>query len=272
MYRLLLLALIVYALIVALSWAFQERLLYLPQVPGRDLVASPADRGWRHESVALEAADGTRLHGWWLPVAEARAGLIFFHGNAGNISHRLESLAIFRRLDLSVLIIDYRGYGQSEGKPSEAGLREDARAAWRHLREARGMPAEKIMLFGRSLGSAVASELAREHSPGALILESPFRSAPEMAQAAYPFLPARWLTRMDYDNEAHVQAVTAPTLVIHARDDEIIPIEQGRAVHAAAAGPKAFLELQGGHNTAFLEDRAKYVQGIDRFLKEKAGM
>lgn len=272
MLRLFIYVAIAYAIVVVLAWAMQDRLLYLRGVPTRELEATPADRGWSYETVSLRTEDGVDLHAWWLPVADARASLIFFHGNAGNISHRLESLAQFRELGLSVLILDYRGYGQSEGRPSEDGLRLDARAAWDHVRRVRDVSAERIVLFGRSLGSAVASELAREHPPGALMLESPFRSVPAMAQAAYPFLPARWLTRMDYANEDYVREVAAPTLVVHSRDDEIIPYEQGRAVFEAAAGPKAMLTLSGGHNTAFLESRARYIEGLDRFLRDKAGL
>jgi uncharacterized protein len=268
MLRLLISASLIYLTIVALVWVFQDRLLYLPNMPTRSLEATPAEWGWEYEAVDLTAEDGTRLHAWWIPAPDARASLIFFHGNAGNISHRMASLEIFRDLGLNVLILDYRGYGESEGRPSEPGLRQDARAAWQHVREERGVPAESIVLFGRSLGSAVASELAREYSPGALILESPFRSVPEMAQAVYPFLPARWLARMDYDNEAYVRDVTGPTLVIHSRDDEIIPYNQGQAVYEAAAGPKKLLTLRGGHNTGFLDSRANYLSGIDRFLSE----
>ncbi|MCP1728584.1 fermentation-respiration switch protein FrsA (DUF1100 family) [Natronospira proteinivora] len=272
MLRWLMIFAVAYLAVLALLWVFQNHLLYQPNMPTRDLQADPAERGWEYEDVHLSTGDGVELHGWWIPASEARASLIFFHGNAGNISHRLESIAIFRELGLSVLIIDYRGYGQSEGSPSEGGLRQDARAAWTHLREDRQIPAEDIVLFGRSLGSAVASELAREHQPGAVILESAFRSVPEMAQAVYPFFPARWLARMDYDNEAYVQDIQAPLLMVHSEDDEIIPYEQGRAVYETANQPKDFLTLQGGHNTGFLDSRQRYIQGLDQFLSELAGL
>jgi len=259
MLRWLLYPLIAYLLLLGFLWVMQERMLYMPNTPSRALEASPADRGWDYEDVTLETEDGVRVHGWWLPVDSPRGSLIFFHGNAGNISHRLASLSIFRDLGLSVLIIDYRGYGESEGSPSEAGFYRDAQAAWDHLRQERGVPASEIILFGRSLGAAVASGLAAslpaEDSAGAVILESPFRSVPEMAQALYPFLPARWLTRMDYDNEKHVQSIEAPLLIIHSEDDEIVPYAQGRAVYEAASSPKTFLGLSGGHNTGFFENQ-----------------
>lgn len=271
MLRLLLMAIGVYLGILVLMWLFQDRLLYLPSMPGRELQASPADRGWEYEDLELIAEDGTRLHAWWVPAPEARGSLIFFHGNAGNISHRLHSIEIFRNLGLSVLILDYRGYGQSEGRPSEAGLYQDARAAWDHLLEERGVPAEEVVLFGRSLGSGVAAWLGQTVTPAGVILESSFRSVPDMAQTVYPFLPARWLARMDYPTEDYVQNLEAPVLVIHSEDDEIIPFQQGRAVYQAANEPKQFLTLRGGHNTGFLDSREVYVSGLDDFLSKVLG-
>ncbi|WP_254276682.1 alpha/beta hydrolase [Halomonas sp. 3H] len=268
---------LVYLLVVALAWAFQERLLYLPHM-GREPIGTPADRGLAWSPVTLETEDGLALDAWWLPHERPRASLLFLHGNAGNLSHRLDSLAQFHRLGLSVLILDYRGYGRSEGRPSEEGLALDARAGWRWLREAAGLAPEEIVLFGRSLGAAVAAELTmtleaeglEEDGPAAVILESPFRSVPKLGQRLYPFLPARWLARVSHDTEAHVQGVEAPLLVIHSRDDEIIPFSEGEAVYRAARDPKRLLEIRGGHNTGFLESEPDYSAGIDAFLTELA--
>ncbi len=176
-----------------------------------------------------------------------------------------------------MLILDYRGYGRSEGRPSEAGLARDARAGWRWLREEAGSAPEEIVLFGRSLGAAVAAELAEAREaegerPAAVILESPFRSVPELAQRVYPFLPARWLARFSHDTESHVRGVTAPLLVIHSRDDEIIPFAEGEAVYSAAREPKRLLEIRGGHNTGFLDSEPDYSEGIDAFLSELADL
>ncbi|MDP3534801.1 MAG: alpha/beta hydrolase [Halomonas sp.] len=266
---------IIYALLVALMWAFQERLLYLPNA-GREHIATPSDRGLVWEAVTLNTEDNVALDAWWVPAPNPRASLLFFHGNAGNISHRLESIAQFQRLGLSVLIIDYRGYGRSEGSPSEAGTALDARAAWQWLRD-EGNETDEIVVFGRSLGAAVAAELAaslEEHhaAPAAVILESPFRSVPELAQQLYPFLPARWLARIDYPVESYVTQISAPLLVIHSRDDEIIPFTQGEAVYQAAQEPKQLLEIQGGHNTGFLDSEPTYSESIDAFLREAVGL
>ncbi len=267
---------LVYLLVVALAWAFQERLLYLPHM-GREPIGTPADRGLAWEPVLLETEDGLALDAWWLPHERPRGSLLFLHGNAGNISHRLDSLVQLHRLGLSVLILDYRGYGRSEGRPSEAGLALDALAGWRWLREEADQAPEEVVLFGRSLGAAVAAELAEEREaqgerPAAVILESPFRSVPELAQRVYPFLPARWLARFSHATESHVGGITAPLLVIHSRDDEIIPFAEGEAVYRAARDPKRLLEIRGGHNTGFLESEPDYSEGIDGFLVEVGGL
>ncbi|AQU83531.1 MAG: alpha/beta hydrolase [Halomonas sp.] len=267
---------LIYALVVALMWAFQDRLLYLPNA-GREHIATPADRGLAWEAVTLTTEDDVALDAWWIPAPEPRASLLFFHGNAGNISHRLESIAQFHRLGLSVLIIDYRGYGRSEGRPSEAGTALDARAAWHWLRDEAKQEADEIVLFGRSLGAAVAAELVasleeQQTAPAAVILESPFRSVPELAQQLYPFLPARWLARINYPVETYVARISVPLLVIHSRDDEIIPFAEGEAVYRAAQEPKQLLEIHGGHNTGFRDSEPAYSEGIDAFLREIVGV
>ncbi|WP_355659637.1 alpha/beta hydrolase [Halomonas salifodinae] len=274
MLRFAVLLLVAYGLVVALAWAFQERLLYLPHL-GRDPIATPADRGLSFDAVTLTTEDGLALDAWWLPAEAPRGTLLFFHGNAGNISHRLASLVQFHRLGLSVLILDYRGYGQSEGRPSETGTARDARAAWQWLMARDEAPGE-VVLFGRSLGAAVATELGAALSaagtpPGAVILESPFRSVPALGQRLYPFLPVRWLARLEYEVEGRVAEIAAPLLVIHSRDDEIIPFAEGQAVHAAAGEPKALLVIGGGHNTGFLDSEPEYSAGIDAFL-DSAGL
>jgi uncharacterized protein len=252
-----------YALTVLLAFVFQERLLFLPF---GDVTVTPAQRGMSYEDVELRTADGVRLHGWFVPHPESRAILLFFHGNAGNISHRLDSLAIFHRLGLSTLIIDYRGYGRSEGRPTEAGTYRDAEAAWSYLVEERGTDSGEIVLFGRSLGAAVAAWLAARRSPRAVILESGFTSVPELGAELYPFLPVRTLARLEYDTRAQLREVHAPVLIVHSREDEIIPFHHALRLYEAAAAPKTLLELQGDHNRGFLISGERYVSGLDAFL------
>lgn len=255
----------VYALLVALTWARQESMLFLPSFPSRDLVATPAAVGLGYESVELGTDSGETLHGWFVPAQPERAVLLFFHGNAGNISHRLDSLRIFHDLGLSVLIIDYQGYGRSTGRPSEQGTYEDALAAWEYLVDQRRIDPRRIVLFGRSLGGAVAAWLATQHAPRALIVESAFRSVPDLAAEIYWFLPVRLLARIHYPLESLLARVSVPVLVVHSRDDEIIPFHHGEALHAAGADSE-LLVLSGDHNTGFLHDQASYRAGLDAFL------
>lgn len=258
-----------YGAICAIVWATQDRLIYFPE---RELALTPRVYKFDYGDVSLSTEDGVRLHGWFVPAPRARATLLYLHGNGGNISHRLEKIAIFRALGLDVLIVDYRGYGKSEGSPDEQGTYRDARAAWVHLTQQRGLAPARIIVYGESLGGAVAStlaaELSAERAPRALIVESSFTSAADLGQELYPWLPVRWLSRYRYDGRAAIAKVRAPVLVIHSRADEIIPFRHGEALFAAANEPKRFLEIRGGHNDGFLSSGAQYVEGIDAFLRE----
>jgi len=262
----LIIALLIYGAILLLMYLFQARLVFLPNLPGVSSDATPADIGLDYEDVRFAAADGVRLHGWFIPALDDSPILLFMHGNAGNISHRLDSLALFHDLGLSVFIFDYRGYGHSAGRPDEDGSYLDADAAWRYLTQQRGAAPDRIVLFGRSLGAAVASHLATTTEPAALIVESAFTSVPDVAAQHYRFLPVRALARIRYDTRAHLQSVARPVLVIHSADDEIIPFTHGQALFESAREPKAFLELRGGHNDGFLANRSWYLQGLREFL------
>jgi fermentation-respiration switch protein FrsA (DUF1100 family) len=262
----------VYLLLGLMLYLFQGSMVFLANLPGRTLEAAPTDLGLDYEDVQIDTADGERLHGWYVPAPQARGVLLFFHGNAGNISHRLDSIAIFNRLGLDVLIVDYRGYGQSTGRPGEAGTYRDAQAAWDYLVGARGIAPDRIVVFGRSLGGAVGAWLASRLPPGAapaaVIIESSFTSGADMARRLYPVYPARLLTRLKYPVRDYAARLPCPVLVVHSRDDEIIPFDMGRALHAAAPEPKTFLELRGDHNAGFWISRDAYVAGLEAFLAE----
>ena len=251
-------------------YLFQGSMVFLANLPGRALDASPTDIGLDFEDISIDTADGERLHGWYVPAAEARGVLLFFHGNAGNISHRLESILIFNRLGLDVLIVDYRGYGQSSGKPSERGTYRDAQAAWDFLTRQREIAPDHIVVFGRSLGGAVGawlvSRLSDHQQPAGVIIESSFSSGPDMARRLYPVYPARLLARLKYPVVDYAAEIRCPALVVHSRDDEIIPFAMGRAIHAAIRTPKEFIELRGDHNTGFWISREHYATGLDQFL------
>lgn len=254
-----------YGLIVAFVYATQGRMLYLPEIPGRNLDATPHAIGLEYEDVWIETDDGVAIHGWFVP-APGNDVLLFFHGNAGNISHRLGSIQQFHGLGQSVFIIDYRGYGQSGGKPKEPGMYLDADAAWRYLTNTRGVRSSDIVVFGRSLGASVAAKLASRHRPRALIIESSFTSVPDIAQELYPWLPARWLTRLRHATRDYVRDVNCPVLVVHSRDDDIIPYHHGQAIFDAAREPRAFLEIRGTHNDAIIRDERNYLAGLRDFL------
>jgi len=243
--------------------------VFLANMPGRALTASPGDIGLDYEDVSLTTPDAETLHGWYVPAADAAGVVLFFHGNAGNISHRLDSIEIFHQLGLDVLIIDYRGYGRSSGSPGEQGTYTDAQTAWDYLVDQRGAAPGNIVVFGRSLGGAVASWLAARTSPAAVILESCFTSGPDMAARLYPFLPARLITRIKYPVKEYVTQISSPLLVVHSRQDEIIPFDMGEAVFAAAPEPKEMLVISGDHNGGFLLNRDRYQATIGAFLERQ---
>jgi len=245
--------------------AVERALIY---VPIRELGGTPASLGLAYQDVWFQAEDGVRLHGWLVPGTRP-ATLLWCHGNAGNISHRLDNIRdIHVRLGIGVFIFDYRGYGLSEGSPSEAGLYQDARAARQALVQDLGIPAEQIAYFGRSLGAAVALELALTHPPPGLILESPFLSVRAMANRTVPGIGALFRTR--FDSLEKVGRVRTALLVLHGDADEVVPYAHGRRVYEAAAEPKAFYTIAGAHhNDTYLVGGNDYWEAWRRFLNSQ---
>lgn len=248
-------------------FVFQSNLVFYPET-GREISATPDQIGLPYEDIHLKTSDGISLHGWHIPAPQPRGTVLFLHGNAGNISHRLDSVQMFQRLGYSTLIFDYRGYGNSGGKPTEEGTYMDAEAAWRHLTEQRHIPSCRIVLFGESLGGAVGAWLAARQKPAALVIASGFTSVPDLGQQFYPYLPVRWLARIRYDTREYLRSVTAPVLIAHSPEDDIIPFEHGQALFAVANPPKQFLELAGGHNDGFIFMREAWVRVLGDFLGE----
>jgi len=197
--------------------------------------------------------------------------ILFCHGNAGNISHRLESIQVFHRLGLSTFIFDFRGYGQSEGRPTEQGTYLDAEAAWHYLVRERQMSPTEIIIFGRSLGGSIAAWLAQDHTPKALIIESTFTSVRDIAAELYPYLPVRWLCRFNYNAMDYLHQLNCPVLIVHSRDDEMISFSHGRRLFETANEPKEFLEIMGTHNEGFMTSAKRYEDGLDSFISKHAG-
>ena len=256
-------AVLVYVGLAAVLLFFQSWLVYRPS---RKVEQTPAELQLHYEEVRLTAADGTQLSAWYIPAEGARGAVLICHGNGGNIGHRLPTIWAYHQLGYSVLIFDYRGYGQSRGKPTETGTYQDAAAAWEHLVQVRKTLPERIVVFGRSLGGAVAAHLAKARRPGALILESTFTSVPELGATLYPFLPVRRLCRFSYNTLEMVKEVRCPVLVAHSPHDDMVPYAHGRTLFEAVAEPKQFLEMAGGHNDALDATGERYKDEVKAFL------
>ena len=263
------------ASLVALGWlalvavlALQERRLIF--FPTRTLAAEPADLGLSAEELSITSADGVTLHGWWIEGPGDRV-LIWYHGNAGNVGDRLHNARWFvDRLGVNVVLVDYRGYGQSGGTPDEAGVYLDGLAVYDAV-AARSVRAEDIVLFGRSLGGAVAIETALRRPVDALVLESVFRSVRALAREHYWFVPSAVIrTRMD--NESKIGRVEVPTLVLHGDRDAIVPISHGRRLFELAVRPADFHVIEGaGHNDTWLVGGRPYADAWSAFLRDTAG-
>lgn len=250
--------------------SLEKRLIFYPE---RTIWTTPADRGLSYEDVFFHTSDGVRLNGWFVPARGSKIILLWFHGNAGNIADRVENIALFHdRLGVNIFIFDYRGYGRSEGSVSEEGTYRDAEAALAYLRSRRDIDLAKIILFGRSLGAAVAVELAAKMPCAGLILESPFTSVKEMANLAFPLFPVGFLFKTKYDTLSKIKQIKVPVLVLHGDRDEIVPFSMGRRIFEAANEPKTFFTVKGaGHNDTYQRGGVAYLQALDRFLKEAAG-
>jgi uncharacterized protein len=263
-------AVLLYLAVVALLWFAESRLIYFPGAE-RSLTPPPASLQLPIQRAEFSAEDGVKLVGWVMPAAADTTAfwLLVCHGNAGNLSQfdRPAHYAGLRQLGLNLFAFDYRGYGESGGAPSEHGLYRDADAAYRYLREELGVPAERIIVFGHSLGSAVAIDLASRARVAGLIVEGGLISVVQRGQELYPFIPVRWIARTRFASIDKIPKVTAPKLLLHAVSDEVIPLSHGRRLFQAAAEPKTLVELRGTHSDAFAVDSARYFGSIAGFMK-----
>jgi pimeloyl-ACP methyl ester carboxylesterase len=256
-----------YILLLIFLFFNQRGMVYFPH---KTITATPLDIPLPYREVFLETSDGVPLCAWMVGDDNDRDVVLFCHGNAGNISHRLDSFAIFHRIGLRSFIFDYRGYGRSEGKPSEEGTYRDVEAAWQYLIDTEKIPPGRIILFGRSLGGAVAAYLAAKPDikARALILESTFTSVPDLGAQSYPFFPVRLLSRYRYNTKALLPGIHLPVLVIHSPQDEMIPFNHGKTLFDAANEPKQFLEISGSHNEGFSDCVEEYTAGLRTFLEK----
>lgn len=253
----------VWVLLSLLLYLFQPKFVYFPQ---STIDYTPDMVGLPYEDIHLLTKDNVNIHGWFIPVKEASKTLLFFHGNGGNISHRLDSLKIFHEIGLSIFIIDYRGYGLSQGSASEQGTYQDAEAAWKYLTKTRGIADKDIIIFGRSMGGAVATWLANQHTPDLLMLESTFTSIADMGKHYYPYLPTQLLARIKYASIDRIGDIQCPVLIAHSQSDEIIPYALGQRLFEKVKSTRVFMELQGGHNDGFIVSGHSYIEGIMHFI------
>ncbi len=237
--------------------------------PTKVIDRTPADEKVPYESVTITTSDGLKLEAWYMPPTRADGAVILHcHGNSGDLSNRVGLFELFHPLGLGLLVLDYRGFGRSEGSPSEAGTGLDAEAAWRHLTQTRGIAASRIFLHGQSLGGGVAAELATRVKPAGLILEATFTSLTDAAADMFWFLPVRWVMRTWYPTKDRLAKIDCPVLVLHSRQDQIIPFHHGQALFQAAGEPKRFVEITGDHNTGIYYCQKVYLGAIRQFTDD----
>lgn len=256
------------ALALALMPRFADQLVYFPTREHDG--GTPAALRLAYEDVALVAGDGVHLHAWWVPAAPARRTVLFLHGNAGNISHRLDKLAVLHGFDANVLLLDYRGYGHSEGAPDEDGTYRDAEAAYGWLCR-RGIAARTIIAYGESLGGPIAVDLATRRPLGGVVLESAPSSIVAVAKHHYPWAPVEWFLSARYDALARIGGVRAPILILHSPGDEIVPFAMAEELRRGATAPVTFVRLAGGHNDAFIAAADAYRTALREFFAQAEG-
>jgi len=244
---------------------FEEKFIFFPAVYPQGIYESE-QRALQPEDHWFTTEDSVKLHGWLLRSKDAVGTLLMFHGNAGNLSHRGEILRRLRLTGFNVFIFDYRGYGKSEGSPTEEGVYADGRAAMQYVMSLAGVELKSLFFLGSSLGGAVAVDVATHQLPVGMILESTFSSAQDVAAHAYPFLPNRFLLRTRFDSESKIRNLHVPLLFFHGTDDSVIPHRLGRKLFDAANSPKQFIDIIGAnHNDMFLIGGETYLRQIRAF-------
>lgn len=267
-WSILLIIFITYSILAWSVYFMQSSFMYRPV---RDVPYTPADLGLVYEKVALKTDDGLKIAAWFIPCEKAKKTVLFCHGNGGNMAHRLDTINILNELGLNCLLFDYRGYGDSQGKPSENGTYLDAAAAWKWLTHKKGIKPEQIIIFGRSLGGSVAANLAVKVKPAGLILESAFTSFAAIGAKYYPYLPVKLFAAFDYNTVASVKKINCPLLIMHSKNDEIVPYEFSPQLYEAANEPKEFVEIIGCHNDGFLFSGQAYRNAWANWLESLHG-
>ena len=259
--------LIVILVVVAFKVFFillEQKSLYHPY---KEIPETPRNLGIAFEDINFKTADGQLLNGWFVPAKGAKVTVLYCHGNAGNMYHRLHKVKFFHEMGVNFFIFDYRGYGKSTGKPNEKGLYKDAQAAYDYLVSRNDVDKNKIVVYGKSLGGPIAADLCVNRKASALILEGSFASVALRAQQLYPFLPMKFLISQKYDTMAKVKNLRIPKLITHGRQDEVISFHHGEILFSAAAEPKQFLPFDGSHNDDVYVISSAYKDELLKFLR-----
>ncbi|MHA1896218.1 MAG: alpha/beta hydrolase [Promethearchaeota archaeon] len=241
---------------------FEYRSIFFPT---KDFDQDPSAIGLIYEDVYFKTKDGIKLNAWFIPAEGGDFTILFAHGNGGNISHRMDKISMFHEKGFSLFLYDYRGYGKSEGRPSELGIYRDTYAAYNYLVQEKGIPSNKIIVYGESLGGAPAVDIVSKVKTQALILEGAFSCAKDMSKEIYPFLPTS-LLMSKLDSLSKIRNIKVPSLFIHSESDEIVPIELARKLFNAAPEPKKFLTISGGHNYGVIDFQDKVKNSIVEFV------
>ncbi len=264
-------ALIIFAGMFFYVMFWEDRLIYFPTKYPYGYWDAPKKSSIPIEEVNFSAGDGTKLHGWFARAKGPRVTLLFFHGNAGNLSDRYDWVQDLASLPADVFIIDYRGYGKSEGEPSEKGFYQDALGAYRYLVEERKVSPERLVIYGKSLGAAPACELALRKPCAGLILQAPFTNIAHMSSEVIPYLPLRWFVRTKYDNLDKISKITAPKLIVHGARDRVIPVWMGKKLYEVATEPKTLRIFDDADHNDFISLHGKglielFREFVDRIV------
>jgi len=234
-------------------------------LPSKEILANPQSVGLTYEDVFFRTKDNVPLHGWLVKAPDAVATMIFLHGNAGNVGDRLGKLMVLHKMGVNVFLVDYRGYGLSQGNPTERGMYLDAIAAYDYLKNRKDLDGSRLIAYGVSLGGCAAVDLATKRDVAALIVDSTFTNAADMSKKILPFVPS-FLLSIKLDNAAKIVRVDVPKLFIHSEDDETVPYAFGKELYSTAAAPKSFLKISGTHNDGHVSSQRIFVDGMWNFL------
>ncbi len=262
--KILILLLLIIVLFVAYVRYLEENTVFHPS---RELTVTPTQAGLDYDDVYFPTEDGLKINGWLVKASNTASTLIFFHGNAGNIGDRVEKIEMFHKMGLNVFIVDYRGFGRSQGVPTEEGIYKDAIGTYDYLLTRKDIDLQKLVAYGASLGGAVAVDLASKRKVAALIIDSSFTNAADMAKAIFPFIPS-FLIQAKMDSVSKINHITVPKLFLHSRTDETVPFELGEKLFRRAAEPKEFVELKGNHNDGYVISENVFQKHMRQFLQK----